>query len=66
MGKNDRCCDRSCNNDKPCPHNLFKTGHVEIIKWHRFTSDPAKYEQWIKLISKGRENFQGGKWTYVY
>ena len=35
------------------------------MKWNRFTSDPAKREQWIKLIGKGRENFQPGKWTCV-
>ena len=31
------------------------------MKWHRFTSDPAKREQWTKLIRKGRENFQPDK-----
>ena len=35
------------------------------MKWHRFISDPAKREQWTKLIRKGRENFQPGKWTYL-
>ena len=44
---------------------MTKRGHVGIMKWHRFTSDPAKHEQWIKLIGKGTENFQPGKWTYV-
>ena len=35
------------------------------MKWHRFTSDPTKREQWVKLIGKGRENSQLSKWTYV-
>ena len=35
------------------------------MQCHHFTSYPAKHEQWIKLIGKGRENFQPGKWTSV-
>ena len=35
------------------------------MKWYHFTSDPVKREQWMKLIGKGRENFQPGKWTYI-
>ena len=54
-----------CINDKRYSHNARKRGHIGIMKWHCFTSDPAKPEQWIKLIGKGSENFQPGKWTYV-
>ena len=36
------------------------------MKLHRFKSDPAKCEQRIKLIGKGRENYQSGKWTHAF
>ena len=63
--KHDQCCVGSCSNNERYPHNVTKRGHVGIMKWHRFTSDPTKREQWVKLIGKGRENSQLGKWTYV-
>ena len=42
MGKNDRCCVGSCNNDKRYPDKIVKRSHVEILRLHRFTEDPAK------------------------
>ena len=65
MGKNDRCCAGSCNNDKRYPDKIVKRSHVEKLRLHRFTEDPAKRKQWISLISKGRAEFNPGPWTYV-
>ena len=65
MGKNDRCCVGSCDNDKRYPDKLVKRNHVEKLRWHRFTEDPGKRKQWITLISKGRVDFNPGPWTYV-
>eukprot|EP00795_Rhopilema_esculentum_P017082 gene17082-8599_t len=65
MGKNDRCCVGSCDNDTRYPDKLVKRNHVEKLRWHRFTEDPGKWKQWISLISKGRADFNPGPWTYV-
>ena len=65
MGKNDRCCVGSCNNDKRYPNSLQKRSHVDVLRWCRFTSDPVKCEQWTKLIGSGRVNFEPRKWVYV-
>ena len=65
MGKNDRCCVGSCNNDKRYPNSLQKRSHVDVLHWHRFTSDPVKHEQWIKLIGSDRVKFEPRKWVYV-
>ena len=65
MGKHDRCCIGSCNNDKRYPNLIVKRRHVAVLKWHRFTDDATKRPQWINLVSRGRKNFTPGKWTYI-
>ena len=35
------------------------------MKWHRFPKNEERRQEWIAMISKGRENFHPGKWTYV-
>lgn len=65
MGKHDRCCIGSCNNDKRYPDLVVKRGHVAVLKWHRFAAVPTKRLQWIKLVSHGRKNLTPGKWIYI-
>ena len=65
MGKHDRCCVASCNNDKRYPDRQIKRGNVTQLKWHRFTKDPEKRKAWIGLIGKGLVDFQPGDWTCV-
>ena len=35
------------------------------MKWKRFPKNEKRRQEWIAMISKGRENFHTGKWTYV-
>ena len=65
MGKKDRCCVGSCDNDKRYTNKVIKRSHVKELKWHRFTQDPIKRKEWIKLIGVGRKDFEPGLWTYV-
>ena len=43
MGKNYRCCVGYCNKGKWYPKLLEKQSHVEVLKWHKFTTDPVKH-----------------------
>ena len=65
MAKNDCCCIGPCNNDKCYPDKIKKRSHVVAMKWHCFPKNEEKRQEWIAMISKGRENFHPGKWTYV-
>ena len=65
MGKNDRCCVGSCDNDKRYPDKLVKRNHVEKLRWHRFAEDLGKQKQWVVLIGKGRADFHPGPWKYA-
>ena len=35
------------------------------MKWKRFPKNEKRRQEWIAMISNGRENFHPGKWTYV-
>ena len=65
MGKNSRYCVNPCNNDKHYPDKIKKRSHVVAMKWHRFPKNEERRQEWIAMISKGRENFHPGKWTYL-
>ena len=65
MGKNDRCCIDPCDNDKHHPDKIKKRSHVAAMKWYHFPKNKERRQEWIAMISKGRENFHPGKWTYV-
>ena len=65
MGKNNRCCVGSCDNDKRYPDKIVNKGYVEKLRWDRFTEDPGKQKQWASLISKGGTDFNPGSWTYA-
>ena len=42
MGENSRCCVGYCNNVKRYPELSEKRSHVEVLNWHKFTTDPVK------------------------
>ena len=65
MGRNNRCCVGTCDNDQRYLSRLVIKPHVKSMKWHRFPTNPTKIIEWTKAVSKGRENFQPGKYTYV-
>ena len=65
MGKNDCCCVSPFNNDKCYPDKIKKRSHVMAMKRHRFPKNNKRRQELIAMISKGRENFHPGKWTYV-
>ena len=60
MGKQDRCCVGGCDNDNRYPEKMEKRSHVKELLLHKFTTVSWKRVEWIKLISKGRENFAPG------
>ena len=65
MEKNDRCCIGPCDNNKHYPDKIKMISHVVALKWHCFPKNEERRQEWIAMISKGRENFHPGKWTYV-
>ena len=65
MGKHDKCCVGGCGNDKRYPEEQKKKGHVATLKWHHLTTDHINRPLWIKSISRGRDYFEPGDWTYV-
>ena len=65
MGAHDRYCVGPCDNDKRLPEKLDRRNSIEDIRWHKYPVDQAEREKWDASISKGRQSFTGGKWTYV-
>ena len=63
MGRH--CCVGPCNNDDRYPDLILKKGHVTNLQFHIMPKDPERRRAWSILISKGRQNFIVGNWTYV-
>ena len=54
----DRCCVGTCDNDGRYPDKLIIFSNVTSVMWHRFPKDDIKRKKWVKLISKGRADFE--------
>ena len=65
MGKNRRCCVGNCDNDERYPAKVIRKPHVASLTWHKFPKNKIKFDEWVKAISKGRQDFDGGKYTHV-
>ena len=60
-----RCCVGTCDNDCRCPDKLIVSSNVTSVMWHRFPKDDIKRKRWVKLISKGRADFEPGNYLQV-
>ena len=65
MGKNYRCCVGPCDNDQRYPEKIKKRSHGVAIKRHHFPINEERRQEWIEMISKGRENFHPGKYDIL-
>ena len=67
MGKHDRCCVGSCDNDmryqeKYIIHSNVKTGK---LVFHKFPADEKKRKLWKAQVLRGRKDWTPGKFAYV-
>ena len=63
----DRCCVGTCDNDRRYPDKLIDrrypdklivSSNVTSVMWHKFPKEDIKRKRWVKLISKGRADFE--------
>ncbi len=58
MGRHNRCCVGTCNNDTRYPERYKIKEHVEALKFLRFpTNDEAKRNTLAGLVNKGRQGW---------
>ena len=62
----DRCCVGACDNNRRYPDKLILPSNVTSVTWHRFPKNDTKRKRWVKLISKGRTDFEQGNCSRMY
>ena len=57
MGR-DRCYVGTCDNNRRHPDKLIVSSNVTSFKWNILPKDNIERTRWVKLISKGRADFE--------